>query len=119
MLKYYCVFERAPEAGMTADDCVYRIYEYDTTNGERIIHGMYGDQIFIYHSTLIVGKLFESVDDAIKDLGWSRRLTILPDGSMIIPEAVNYPNLYDSVFQAWNPNVQEIWPGEPGWGLQG
>ena len=55
--------------------------------------------------------LYTTLDEAIKSLGASRRVTILPDGTEIIPEQVNYPSSSD-VFIQWHPGIQELWPGE-------
>lgn len=55
--------------------------------------------------------LYATLDEAIKSLGASRRVTILPDGTEIIPEQVNYPSSSD-VFIQWHPGIQELWPGE-------
>jgi hypothetical protein len=53
--------------------------------------------------------LYATLDEAIKSLGASRRVTILPDGTEIIPDRVNYS---DDPFIPWNPNIRELWPGE-------
>lgn len=53
--------------------------------------------------------LYATLDEAIKSLGASRRVTILPDGTEIIPDRVNY---FDDPFIPWNPNIRELWPGE-------
>lgn len=53
--------------------------------------------------------LYATLDEAIKSLGASRRVTILPDGTEIIPDRVNYS---DDLFIPWNPNIRELWPGE-------
>ena len=55
--------------------------------------------------------LYTTLDEAVKSLGASRRLTVLPDGTEIIPEQVNYPSSSD-VFIQWHPSIQELWPGE-------
>ena len=55
--------------------------------------------------------LYTTLDEAVKSLGASRRLTVLPDGTEIIPEQVNYPSSSD-VFIQWHPGIQELWPGE-------
>ena len=56
--------------------------------------------------------LYATLDEAIKSLGASRRVTVLPDGAEIIPDRVNYPDCYAEPFIPWNPNVRELWPGE-------
>ena len=56
--------------------------------------------------------LYATLDEAIKSLGASRRVTILPDGTEIIPDRVNYPGYCDDLFTPWNPNIRELWPGE-------
>lgn len=43
--------------------------------------------------------------------------TRLPDGSSVIPAVANGYEQDDSPFQRWHPGVQELWPGDPGWGL--
>ena len=53
--------------------------------------------------------LYATLDEAIKSLGASRRVTILPDETEIIPDRVNY---FDDPFIPWNPNIRELWPGE-------
>ena len=53
--------------------------------------------------------LYATLDEAIKSLGASRRVTILPDGTEIIPDRGNY---FDDPFIPWNPNIRELWPGE-------
>ena len=55
--------------------------------------------------------LYTTLDEAVKSLGASRRLTVLPDGTEIIPEQVNYSSSSD-VFIQWHPGIQELWPGE-------
>lgn len=57
------------------------------------------------------GMLYTTLDEAVKSLGASRRLTVLPDGTEIVPERVNYPSSSD-VFIQWYPGIQELWPGE-------
>lgn len=58
---------------------------------------------------LYMVMLYATLDEAIKSLGASRRVTILPDGTEIIPDRVNYS---DDPFIPWNPNIRELWPGE-------
>lgn len=108
MKKYYPEFIRADAAGVSADGCVYKIHEYDTRNGERV----YKNGVFIYHSALKVSELFDTIPDAIKSLNGSRRPTILPDGSIIIPEEVNYPDSSKEIFETWYPSIRELIPGE-------
>lgn len=61
--------------------------------------------------------LGRTVEAAIKHLGGSRRETILPDGRVVIPESVNYPELViRNIFVPFSAVRAEVWPGEPGWG---
>lgn len=48
--------------------------------------------------------LYTTLDEAVKSLGASRRLTVLPDGTEIVPEQVNYPSSSD-VFIQWHPRI--------------
>lgn len=107
MKKYYCEIKPAP-AGITASDYVCVIHEYDTANGMR----RYRNGIFIYNSAFRVSELFDTVEAAIKSLNGSRRLTVLPDGSTIIPEEVNYPDPFKGILETWNPNIREFLPGQ-------
>lgn len=70
-----------------------------------------------YHNSLIISALYDTVEAAIKRLGGSRRETILPDGRVVIPESVNYPELaIRNIFVPFSAVRAEVWPGEPGWG---
>ena len=58
-------------------------------------------------------QLFKTVEESIKHLGGSRKNCILPDGSVIIPNDVNYPtSKLDGILQLWHRGVVERWPGE-------
>ena len=73
--------------------------------------------VVIYHNSLIISALYDTVEAAIKHLGGSRRETILPDGRVVIPESVNYPELaIRNIFVPFSAVRAEVWPGEPGWG---
>ena len=51
------------------------------------------------------------------DTGEGVRVTILPDGRVVIPESVNYPELaICNIFVPFSAVRAEVWPGEPGWG---
>lgn len=82
--------------------------------------GRYGGRetsVVIYHNSLIISALYDTVEAAIKHLGGSRRETILPDGRVVIPESVNYPELViRNIFVPFSAVRAEVWPGEPGWG---
>lgn len=69
--------------------------------------------VYLYGQYMMDKKdiLYTTLDEAVKSLGASRRLTVLPDGTEIIPEQVNYPSSSD-VFIQWHPGIQELWPGE-------
>lgn len=68
-------------------------------------------------NSLIISALYDTVEAAIKHLGGSRRETILPDGRVVIPESVNYPELaINNIFVPFSAVRAEVWPGEPGWG---
>lgn len=73
--------------------------------------------VVIYHNSLIISALYDTVEAAIKHLGGSHRETILPDGRVVIPESVNYPELaIRNIFVPFSAVRAEVWPGEPGWG---
>ena len=73
----------------------FHIIEYDTGEGVRVLRDAGGREtsVVIYHNSLIISALYDTVEAAIKHLGGSRRETILPDGRVVIPESVNYPEL--------------------------
>lgn len=84
MTKYYISLEA---------DGNFHIIEYDTGEGVRVLRDAGGREtsVVIYHNSLIISALYDTVEAAIKHLGGSRRETILPDGRVVIPESVNYP----------------------------
>lgn len=97
----------------------FHIIEYDTGEGVRVLRDAGGREtsVVIYHNSLIVSALYDTVEAAIKHLGGSRRETILPDGRVVIPESVNYPELaIRNIFVPFSAVRAEVWPGEPGWG---
>lgn len=97
----------------------FHIIEYDTGEGVRVLRDAGGREtsIVIYHNSLIISALYDTVEAAIKHLGGSRRETILPDGRVVIPESVNYPELaIRNIFVPFSAVRAEVWPGEPGWG---
>lgn len=110
MTKYYISLEA---------DGNFHIIEYDTGEGVRVLRDADGREtsIVIYHNSLIISALYDTVEAAIKHLGGSRRETILPDGRVVIPESVNYPELaIRNIFVPFSAVRAEVWPGEPGWG---
>lgn len=97
----------------------FHIIEYDTDEGVRVLRDAGGREtsVVIYHNSLIVSALYDTVEAAIKHLGGSCRETILPDGRVVIPESVNYPELaIRNIFVPFSAVRGEVWPGEPGWG---
>lgn len=96
----------------------FHIIEYDIGKGVRVLRDAGGrETVVIYHNSLIVSALYDTVEAAIKHLGGSRRETILPDGRAVIPESVNYPELtIRNIFVPFSAVCGEVWPGEPGWG---
>ena len=84
MTKYYISLEA---------DGNFHIIEYDTGEGVRVLRDAGGREtsVVIYYNSLIISALYDTVEAAIKHLGGSRRETILPDGRVVIPESVNYP----------------------------
>lgn len=110
MTKYYISLEA---------DGNFHIIEYDTGEGVRVLRDAGGREtsIVIYHNSLIISALYDTVEAAIKHLGGSRRETILPDGRVVIPESVNYPELaIRNIFVPFSAVRAEVWPGEHGWG---
>ena len=102
MTKYYISLEA---------DGNFHIIEYDTGEGVRVLRDAGGREtsVVIYHNSLIIS--------ALKHLGGSHRETILPDGRVVIPESVNYPELaICNIFVPFSAVRAEVWPGEPGWG---
>ena len=96
----------------------FHIIEYDIGEGVRVLRDAGGREtsVVIYHNSLIISALYDTVEAAIKHLGGSRRETILPDGRVVIPESVNYPELVISnIFVPFSAVRAEVWPGEPGW----
>ena len=107
MLKYYLSYDRVRNNGPVQ----MQVVPYDPAQGVRIV----GKTIFLYHGSLIVSGLFDTVKEALADLGTYSKPTRLPDGSSVIPAVANGHKRDDSPFQRWHPGVQELWPGDPGW----
>lgn len=100
MTKYYISLEA---------DGNFHIIEYDTGEGVRVLRGAGGREtsVVIYHNSLIISALYDTVEAAIKHL----------DGRVVIPESVNYPELaIRNIFVPFSAVRAEVWPGEPGWG---
>lgn len=102
MTKYYISLEA---------DGNFHIIEYDTGEGVRVLRDAGGREtsVVIYHNSLIVSALYDTVEAAIKHLGGSRRETILPDGRVVIPESVNYPELWVKVLAKRKPAQSSRW----------
>jgi hypothetical protein len=104
------------------------IENYAVKNGYLYHCGYYGDCLSGYYQIKDISKgfysygqyrmdvkdqLFKTIDEAVKHLGGSRKTCILPDGSVIIPNEVNYPaSKFNDVLQPWHSGVIELWPGE-------
>lgn len=86
---------------------IMQIKEYDTDNGVREVRK---DSVLIYHSSLIVRKLFDSIHDALKDLNSYGKEVLLPSGETVRPSAYN--GLEDDLFIPWWAVKGEVWPGE-------
>ena len=86
-MKYY-ISTNTTFNGMT-------IHEYDESKGVRQL----GKSVLIYHSTLSVDALYNTIDEAIKSLDGYRKSVTLPNGNIIRPIEVNYPGLDDGPFQ--------------------
>lgn len=108
-LKYYLSYDHVGSHGPV----LMQVIPYDPSNGVRVV----GNSTFLYHGSLIVSGLFDTIKEALADLGTYSKPTRLPDGSSVIPAAANGYERDDSPFQRWHPGVQELWPGDPGWGL--
>lgn len=109
MLKYYLSYDRVGNNGPVQ----MQVIPYDPSNGVRVV----GKSTFLYQGSLIVSGLFDSIKEALADLGTYSKPTRLPDGSSVIPAVANGYEQDESPFQRWHPGVQELWPGDPGWGL--
>ena len=107
-LKYYLSYDHVGSHGPVQ----MQVIPYDPSNGVRVV----GNSTFLYHGSLIVSGLFDTIKEALADLGTYSKPTRLPDGSSVIPAAANGYERDDSPFQRWHPGVQELWPGDPGWG---
>ncbi len=106
-LKYYASFENGKS----------HIKEYDESNGIRRLNAT---TVAIYHSSVLVSELFDTLDECIRDFGGYSKPVVLPDGTEIIPSAVNFPNDFNAQCEAiglfrWHPGITEIWPGEEGY----
>ena len=108
-LKYYLSYDHVGSHGPVQ----MQVIPYDPSNGVRVV----GNNTFLYHGSLIVSGLFDTIKEALSDLGTYSKPTRLPDGSSVIPAVANGYEQDDSPFQRWHPGVQELWPGDPGWGL--
>ena len=108
-LKYYLSYDHVGSHGPV----LMQVIPYDPSNGVRVV----GKSTFLYHGSLIVSGLFDTIKEALADLGTYSKPTRLPDGSSVIPAAANGYERDGSPFQRWHPGVQELWPGDPGWGL--
>jgi hypothetical protein len=53
----------------------------------------------IEHNTFDCIKVYNSIEECIKSLGSYSQSVLLPDGSEIIPDYINYPRFYDNVFK--------------------
>lgn len=107
-MKYYLSYDHVGCYGSAQ----MQVIPYDPSNGVRVV----GNSTFLYHGSLIVSGLFDTVKDALADLGTYSKPTRLPDGSSVIPAVTNGYERGDSPFHRWHPGVQELWPGDPGWG---
>ena len=98
--RYHCCYCHAPD-----EDFLSGYYKISDISEWNYSYGQYRMDV--------KDMLFKTVEEAIKHLNSTRRRCILPDGSVIIPEEVNYPGMsYNNVFQPWHPGVRELWPGE-------
>ena len=103
-MKYYASFENGKS----------HIKEYDEANGVRHLNST---TLAIYHSSVLVNELFDTLDECIRDFGGYSKPVVLPDGSEIIPNAINFPNDFNAQCEAaglfrWHPGIVEQWPGE-------
>lgn len=110
-MKYYVETQWIlDENGRSTGNHYFKIHEYDTANG--VVTFVNSDIIVIWHRSLIVHDLFDTLDEAIRSLNYSRVPAMLPDGKMITPLYYNDPMSSGDVFQRWHPGVVELWPGE-------
>jgi len=107
-MKYYPEF--------TARGMVVR--EYDERRGVRNLStSPLRSCVAIYNGARLVDRLFDTLDECIHDLGGYSKPVELPDGTTVVPSAVNFPNNFDAQCEAiglyrWHPGIVERWPGE-------
>ncbi len=109
-LKYYLSYDHVGRNGPVQ----MQVVPYDPSHGIRVV----GNNTFLYHGSLIVSGLFDTIKEAVKSLGTYSKPTRLPDGSSVIPAVANGYEHDGGPFQRWHPGVQELWPGDPGWGAR-
>ena len=101
-----------PERGEPTTRPIMQVKEYDDANGIRYLGT---SSVLIYHGSLIVSKLFQSIHDALKDLNAYGKAVLLPSGETVRPVVYNGYEV-ESPFVSWKDIRGELWPGEPGWG---
>lgn len=100
-MKYYC-------ATCHGNGETWReIVEYDESNGIR----EYPEYTIINHGSLIVNKLYDTVNDALCDWGdYSEKCVRLPNGKVVRPCDVFHPEYaIRAVFIPWADVRGEIW----------
>lgn len=112
MAKKYYLSYGLPEKGEHTARPIMQVKEYDDANGVRYLGA---GSVLIYHGSLIVSKLFQSIHDALKDLNAYGKAVLLPSGETVRPVVYNGYEV-ESPFVSWKDVRGEFWPGEPGWG---
>lgn len=92
-------------SGKSIGENYWQIHEYDIKKG----FAKLCKSCLIYNRSLIVDRLYETIEDALKSLGSSRRHAYLPNGDMVIPCEIN---CLGDPLQRWHPTCRELWPGE-------